>query len=378
MTTRVQRLQRTSVAISGSLIPRRLPSWQQIQTLLKTTTIKTRRLVRNERLRTGLAIAIVPLSFAVPAVLSLLPHDTPAAHAVANTQTTSTTLPGTSITNAEAFSLKGINIGNDQSSTSDAPFAYAENESDLAYLKGKVSRIRIAVAYGADINDLTNLKRLAMEAKDDGFYVQFGITAGSDPDVNTYYNRWLSTDIVATAIWAQAHHIDEFAIGNEEDWHNMVQGAYPSKTPAEIRNDIRNKVADVRKVYSGLIVYADAEHTMDDWIKEGIGGLDRIYFNIYDTDSNFQMMVKKVKDNFGTAHGGIAEWATEHGYQDVITNKITPAQYAQDLMKRAAIIKASGLPAYLFTLRMSPDDPSWGLILGDGTRRAGLDQFLNS
>ncbi|HWZ65361.1 MAG TPA: hypothetical protein VNX65_01025 [Patescibacteria group bacterium] len=276
----------------------------------------------------------------------------------------------------KASALKGINIGNDQSSTPNSPYQSAQNEADLAYLKGKVSRIRIALAYGLDANDVRNLKRLAIEAKKQGFYVQFGITAGADSDINTYYNRWLSDDIVATAIWAQANHIDEFAIGNEEDWYRQFLNAYNAKTPREIRDDVRAKVADVRKVYSGSIVYADAESNLDDWIHEGIGGLDRIYFNVFDSQPNFQNIITKIVDNFGVDHGGITEWAAEHGYNEMLQSGMSPEQYGKEIMDRAAIVKKSGLPAYMFTLRMDPSGSDWGLMLGDGTKRPGLDEFL--
>jgi hypothetical protein len=177
-------------------------------------------------------------------------------------------------------------------------------------------------------------------------------------------------------MWAQTNHIDEFAIGNEEDWYCQVLGAFTAKTPKEIRDDVRNEVASVRNVYSGSIVFSDAEGTLDDWIKEGIGGLDRIYFNTYDSLPNFQDIVAKIVSNFGTKHGGIAEWSAEHDYNDMIQGGMLPAQYAQEIMKRATIIRNSGLPAYMFTLRMDPNGGNWGFVLGDGTKRPGLDEFL--
>lgn len=276
------------------------------------------------------------------------------------------------------FPLKGINIGNDQSSTPNLPYQSVENAADLASLKGKVSRIRIALAYGLDQNDVNNLKRLAIAAKQQGFYVQFGITAGSDPDVNTYYNQWLSTDVISMAQWAQANRIDEFAIGNEEDWYCEILDAFTAKTPKEIRDDVRAEALKVRAVYSGSIVYADAEGTLDDWIKEGIGSLDRIYFNVYDSLPNFQSVVDKIAQHFGAAHGGVAEWSAEHGYNDLTQAGMTPQQYAQQIADREKILMQSGMPSYLFTLRMAAGGDDWGFILPDGTKRPGLDEFLNS
>lgn len=372
MSSRVQQLRTTLVAVPRSLPTYYVP-WARIKKTLLHSLSKVHRSLKKETTRTILAIAIVPLALIIPSAFTpSTNHDSTSAHA-ASPQIVAPTL-----TPAESFALKGINIGNDQSSTTNAPYQTVQNESDLALLKGKVSRVRIALAYGLNTHDVNNLKRLAIEAKQDGFYVQFGITAGADPDVHTYYNQWLTTDVIDAAVWAQAHHIDEFLIGNEEDWYAEAEGAFVTKTPTEIRTDVKNEVPEIRKVFSGSIVYSDAETTLDDWAKEGIGGLDRIYFNVYDTLPNFQMLVSKIVTDFGTNHGGISEWSTQHGYSDMIRNGMTPTQYTQELMKRVAIVKESGLPAYLFTLRMDPGGNDWGFILGDGTIRPGLDKFLAS
>lgn len=376
MSSKAQQLRGTTLprmaAIVGLLSVQLIPA-KLFMGALQTLFLRVGRTIfRSRSMRIGLAVAMVPLLFISPAarILGLtnnLAADTPTSQVLAQAHSAA----------SNAFAQKGINIGNDQSSTPNAPYPTAQNDADLAYLKGKVSRIRLALAYGKDVNDVNNLKRLAVEAKKQGFHVQFGISGGADSDVSTYYNQWLSTDIVTTARWAQANHIDEFSIGNEEGWSCQVGSAFTTKTPKEVRDDVRSKVAEVRKVYSGSIVYADAEGTLDDWIKEGIGGLDRIYFNVYDTLPNFQDIITKVVDNFGVNHGGIGEWGAEHGFEQMKESGMSSQQYAQEIINRAAIVKKSGLPAYLFTLRMSPDGSDWGLILGDGTRRPGLGEFLN-
>lgn len=331
------------------------------------------RAARRFGLRALLVTTIISLLF-----MASTTHSLDATNVQAQTGDQTTSRAFTPISSSAAFAQKGINIGNDQSSTRDLPYRLVQNENDLALLKGKVSRIRIALAYGLDVNDVNNLKRLAIEAKQQGFYVQFGITAGADAATATYYNQWLSKDIVAAAVWAQAHHIDEFAIGNEEDWYCQVLGAYTTKTPKEVRDDIRNKVADVRKVYSGSIIFSDAEGTLDDWIKEGIGGLDRIYFNVYDTYPNFEAIIHKIVDHFGTNRGGLAEWAAQYGYDKMSQDGMSPQAYAQEITKRTTLVRNSGLPAYLFTLRTNQNESGWGFLLEDGTKRPGIDEFLAS
>jgi hypothetical protein len=371
MAAKTYHLPKTTV-LSISTVLGSYPIYSGLWEYYKDVLQKHLEQIRNA-VRLALTAAIISMLFMTTTTHSLdvVNHSAPVTNNAIAPQVVSQPI-------SNAFALKGINMGNDQSSTWGLPYQSVQNANDLAYLKGKVSRIRIALAYGLDANDVRNLKTLAIEAKQRGFYVQFGITAGSDASVTTYYNQWLSRDIVATAAWAQANHIDEFAIGNEEDWYNEVLGAYTTKTPREVRDDIRNIVPEVRKVYSGSIVFADAEGTIDDWIQEGIGGLDRIYFNVYDTLPNFQAIISKIASNFGTKHGGIAEWSAEHGYNEMIWGGMSPQQYAQEIMNRAAIVKSSGLPAYLFTLRTNPGSSDWGFILRNGTKQPGLDEFLAS
>jgi hypothetical protein len=270
-----------------------------------------------------------------------------------------------------SLALKGINIGNDQNA-----YKAAQNQADLSLLKGKVGRVRVAFTYGKDQNDLNNLKQLALDAKKQGFFVQFGITAGAEPSVTSYYNQWLNTDVVNLASWAQANHIDEFSIGNEEDHNAQFNGAFKEKTPTQIRNDVKTLVGRVKAVYSGQVVYVTSELVLDDWIREGRGPLDRIYFNVYDTDVNFGNLVSKIASNFGVDHAGLAEWAAFHQYGSM---GMSPDQYRSNISMRAKIVKNSGLPAYFFTLRMNGDGGTddWGLLLKDGTQQPGLQEVLN-
>lgn len=260
----------------------------------------------------------------------------------------------------------GLNIGNDQVSTS-PPAAYpaAQNAADLAYLKTYTNWLRIALTYGLDQNDLTNLRELAVAAKTAGFKTTYGITAGADATTATYYNQWLSTGILAAATWAQANGMSEFHIGNEEDW-NASLGSLSPKTPAQVQADIRGIVPAVKKIFTnGPVSYCTAEGMLDDWISGGIGELDFLYVNVYDTDANFKTIVGKIVSAFG-AKGGVSEWAANNPYPSGLTD----AQYGADIAARAAILEASGISkAFLYTWR---DNDTWAFKLANGTLRTGF------
>lgn len=250
----------------------------------------------------------------------------------------------------------GLNIGGDQSATANLPYQAAENAADLAFLKTYTGNLRAALVYYPDTNDTNNIKQLVIDAKNAGYHVMSGITAGAEADISASYTGWLNSGIVAYAQWAQAHNVDEFQIGNEEDWNCFINGAFTAKTPTQIRNDVKSKVAAVRAVYSGVISYATAEGMLDDWISEGIGGLDKIYFNVYDTLTNFNLIVNKIVTNFG-AKGGISEWSAQHPFPFL---GMTEAQYATEIANRNQIIFNSGISsAYLFTWKIGGGD-DWG------------------
>lgn len=269
-----------------------------------------------------------------------------------------------------APALAGFNIGNDQNATPPGtPYKALQNAEDLLYLKGRVSRLRVALTYGKDQNDLANLKQLALDAKKQGFFVQFGITCGVD---DAYWPTFLSTDMLAVAAWCETNRIDEFSIGNEESWRSHIgQSQIPEK---QIRDDIRNAVAKVKGVYHGSVVYCDAEGVLDAWIAEGRGNIDRLYFNVYDNLTNFQNIINKIITAFGTNHGGLSEWAAQHPFSQM---NMTPVQYAAEITNRQAIVKKSGLPAYAFTWRMGPGS-DWEFVSTDNSSKPGLSAIIGS
>lgn len=309
---------------------------------------------------------------------SSLPSQPPASTTTTTTvppapATTTTTFPPAPAPNA----LKGFNIGNDQNVTpAGTPYNKAQNDADLAYLKGvsmAPKRLRIAFTYGKDLNDLANLKQFALAAKAQGFAIMFGITCGVD---DAYWPSFLGTDMINLAKWCEVNHIEEFGIGNEESWRSHIG---QSKIPeAQIRNDVRNAVAKIRAVYSGQIVYCDAQGVMDAWIAEGRGALDRIYFNVYDNFTNFKTLINKAVAAFGKDHTGLSEWAAEHGYTEMLANGYSDVSYAQEIANREAVVEASSLPAYAFTWRMDPKGTAWEFVYGGNLHRPGLDRIIGS
>lgn len=253
-----------------------------------------------------------------------------------------------------ATTLFGINIGNDQNS-SNASYPSAQNAADLKFLKTYTGTLRVAMPQVNATVPIANLKQLCLDAKAAGYYVSWGLTAGADKNL-TLYDQWIGGDMVTLATWAQANKIDEIHLGNEEDWNNS-QGAFPGKTGTQIRNDVKNMVASVKAVYSGVVSYCTAEGMISAWVSEGLGNLDRIYFNIYDDVANgsFQSNINTITKAFGSK-ACISEWSAQHGYDASQYSHGSGAAFdtwfAGEIAAHSTIIEAANIPvADLFTWR---------------------------
>ena len=270
----------------------------------------------------------------------------------------------------------GLNVGNDQSASGGGNYLSAQNSADLAFLKTYTNWLRMALVYGADSADTANIRHLATDAKAAGYKVTYGITAGADASDSTYYNTWLSTGVLAAAQWAQDNGIDEFQIGNEEDW-NASLGSLSPKTPAQIQADVRALVPKVKAVFTnGPVTYSTSEGMLNDWVAGGIGELDCIYFNVYDTDANFKTIVDKIASTFGSK-GGVSEWNADHGYDPTQYNEGTGSVFdtwfAADIATRAEYLTAAGISkAFLFTWRYVGSGWAFAPTAGSTSTRPGF------
>lgn len=262
----------------------------------------------------------------------------------------------------------GINVGNDQT-TPGSTYKTAQNIADLAILNVKLAqkRVRIALPSWDSADGITNMRALALLYKGAGYFVSYGITGNSAVQNSTTYASWLS-QVNTEAAWANTNGIDRFYIGNEEDWQAQI-GAFGTVTAAQVRADVLAKATTLKALYPSMeIVYSSAQGTIAQWGAEDVDGsdLDKLGFNMYDTLGSFEANIVYFMSQVG-AKFFISEWASNYGYQEMITTQgYSDEDYRSDLSQRYYIIASHGVEAYMFALRY-----------GDNTRTVGNWNILD-
>jgi hypothetical protein len=247
------------------------------------------------------------------------------------------------------YAKLGINIGNDQIDEG-SPDPTVQNALDLPYLKTYFTKVRVAIPYHLDTDGVNLSKALVLAAKAAGFRVIWGVTAGAvDTDAN--YNIWKNTSVPAAAAWAQANGVDEFTIGNEESW-NASLGTLGTQTATDVRDDVRALCVSLRGTFTRTISYSDAEGTILGWDGEGIGTLDRLGINAYNTAENFGANIPYFQGLIGADKFYVSEWAAEGPYPSGYTDG---KAYADDIASRLVALKTYDVEAYLFSWRLPAD-----------------------
>lgn len=146
----------------------------------------------------------------------------------------------------------------------------------------------------------------------------------------------------------------EFQIGNEEELHHDA-----SITDAQVRAFIRQLATKVKAVYTvGKISYSSSVFIGDEYIKwsvEGLGGLDRIGFNLYGSDNFFKNCAQQIVARFGN-RGFVSEWGTNEGYQDFGNEEV----YFNTISRRKKALIDAGIPeAYYYNFMESGN--RWGI-----------------
>lgn len=172
----------------------------------------------------------------------------------------------------------GVNYGSDVAY--DNPFNEQLVRTDLLMMKHCFSRIRIFIpntSISARVRD--NCLRIASIAKGLGFKVVWGCTA--NPSVLTASNWQTYRDyVVQRAQLAESYGIDEFTLGNEDEYR--IDGT--TLSIGIFRSNIISLAADVKQVFSGDISYTVSHNHTFGWIsigKHNLGSLDKLGLNVY-------------------------------------------------------------------------------------------------
>lgn len=204
----------------------------------------------------------------------------------------------------------------------------------------------------AAINAWRGYTRLALDM---GFKkVIWGFGAGTGLTASNYGNY--ASGILGQAAWFQAQNDPrlEFQIGNEEELHHDA-----SLPNGPLRVNLRTLATQVKAIYTiGPISYSSSIFTGNEisaWKNEGLGGLDRIGFNLYGSDNVFKNSAEAIVSSFG-GKGYVSEWGTNNGYID-FNNE---ALYQQVINKRRRMLINAGVEEMYYYNYMESDN-KWGV-----------------
>jgi len=212
---------------------------------------------------------------------------------------------------------------------SNSSYSTSQIENDYAYLQSiGITRLRIAMP-PYDGTSISNCEDMVTRALAHGFYVIWGV-ATSGTITSTVWSAWKSYVTSTLAPWAQTNGLTELCIGNEFELH--VDGT--TLTSTTVRSDLRALASTVKSNgFTGKVSYSTSilSTYRTPWISEGIGALDVIGWNAYDTFTNFNTRVGIVISAFGSAtyisefssiSNGQSDYASEQAYHDDVLNRV--------------------------------------------------------
>lgn len=259
-----------------------------------------------------------------------------------------------------------------------ATYSTAQVENDFTYLKSQgVTRLRIAAPGYTNTAHIANCQDMVARALAHGFYVIWGVSTGTArPTLTaTIWTAFKNYVVNTLAPWAQANGLPELALGNEADWES--DGT--TLTAATVRSDVRSMATTVKaNGYTGTVSYSTAAVSSNraPWISEGIGDLDFIGWNSYDTLTNFATNNTLVLSTFGSKTYITEFGSAGNGYSD-FNNE---SAFYNDTVSRIKLMQSAGIQSgYFFCYRdggFGVPANSFALILTNGNTRVALQAVL--
>lgn len=260
----------------------------------------------------------------------------------------------------------GVNYGHQISSLI---YDATQIESDFTYLRSAgVTRLRIAFPeYDGSAGLIANCQNMVTRALAHGFYVVWGVTVGFGAGTITA-TRWsaFKTNVIGTiAPWAQSVGLSELCLANE----NELSDDGTTLTDATMRADIRTMASTIKtNGYTGKVSYSTSilSTYRTPWASEGIGSLDYIAWNSYDTSTNFNIRNAAIVSSFANVTY-ISEFGSiTNGYSDYNNE----SAYYNDVVARISSMQSSGVASgYFFCYRdgqFGVPANSFGLIQTNG------------
>lgn len=182
----------------------------------------------------------------------------------------------------------------------------------------------------------TESEKLAVFAKAKGFRVIIG---GDWPLFHISDEASYTSQVITEAKWAQLNHIDQFSLGNEQEYN--LSGI----TQQQWATYLIGLATQVRAVYGGKISYeTSADFSRILWNKQKLGDIDLIGENLYcgyDCNASY---LKDAISALGVTHVYVSETNS-----DIDTGKYNnDATHATEVSGDSLKLTNMGVPVYYF------------------------------
>lgn len=244
-------------------------------------------------------------------------------------------------------------------STSDnlwfAPDSVFDADVDACLAAG-ITKIRVEIG-SYEYPDATDHSKAAiLRAKAKGAHVLWGLS-GDNITASNWPNQ--RATILGAAQWAQDNGVDEFAIGNEEEY--KVDGT--TITVSQVQANLKALATEVQAIFTrGPVSYHTSKDFLEDWLALGKGDIDTMGWNLYmggqwgydDTWMDaIDLMVAEWGDNaflseFAPSYTNLADYSTNE------TTQATGTQTMMDYCSFAGIRRAYWFAYYDDTRPFGP------------------------
>jgi hypothetical protein len=224
------------------------------------------------------------------------------------------------------------------------------------------------------------MKEYALFYKSKGFKCRVGIVDNGTTAVDiTRWNLFLAA-IPDFAEWAQDNDMDALCIGNEAATHNDKT----TNTNANVFSTMVAMATTVKAIFTnGPICYdASAGEIVQTWHPSGLGGLgdiDRIGHNQYDSLSNFTSKIRTSYDIYGDRLD-VTEWSIDNGFNG--TNMKSEPNFTKDMAARMKTLMDLGIEHYYyFSLRDGGNGVvanSYAMFKTNGDTRTAFPQIIKT
>lgn len=214
-------------------------------------------------------------------------------------------------------------------------------------------------------NRLNVMKQIALDAKAMGFYVCFTVIC-ADANDTKWANIYIPK-VREVATWAWNNNMNEYQIGNEQEAFFNIKG-----TLTDPQGKIRSLATDIKNNYffsdgfTRFTSYAFPQGYSSNWLTNGMGDLDLLSVNVYNSGSgSWDTEFSQIKNAFGREKVYYSEWNVSYTWSFRQANVepvcVDEKEECVQVAKRFRSVLSNNTSGYFFTWRWDQSNDQFAL-----------------